>query len=152
MVFTDEQMQKAIDSISSQSAIPEFSKTVSTQTIRENDYILVPSRYIDFQERDFEHREYGEIIDDLNRVITEKNGIKLTINQSLAKTIGIYDTFLMFKQSEETNGAINDALSFTGKKIERENFISVSKKAGELKFENGSKDSISTILVSIMQM
>lgn len=151
-VFSDEQMRKAIDSISNQSAIPGFSKTVSIQTIEENDYNLIPSRYIDFQEEGFKHREYEDIIDDLNRVIKEKNGLKLTINESLAKSIGLYDIFLMFKQSEETNSSINEILSFTGKKIEKEKFISMSKNAGELKFENGSKDSISTILMSILQM
>lgn len=151
-VFSDEQMRKAIDSICNQSAIPGFSKTVSIQTIKENDYNLIPSRYIYFQEEGFEHREYADIIDDLNRVIKEKNGLKLTINESLAKSIGLYDIFLMFKQSEETNSSINEMLSFTGKKIEKEKFISISKNAGELKFENGSKDSISTILMSILQM
>ena len=151
-VFSDEQMRKAIDSISNQSAIPGFSKTVSIQTIEENDYNLIPSRYIDFQEEGFKHREYEDIIDDLNRVIKEKNGLKLTMNESLAKSIGLYDIFLMFKQSEETNSAMNDMLSFTGKKIEKEKFISMSKNAGELKFENGSNDSISTILMSILQM
>lgn len=151
-VFTDEQMKKAIDSIFNQSSIPEFSKSVSIQTIAENDYNLIPSRYIDFQEKGFEHREYADIIDDLNRVIEEKNGLKLTMNESIAKSIGLYDIFLMFKQSEETNSAMNDMLSFTGKKIVKENFISMSKKAGELKFENGRKDNVSTILMSILQM
>ena len=151
-VFNDEQMNMAIDSISNQSAIPEFSKSVSVQTIEENDYNLTPSRYIDFQDKAFKHREYEEIIDDLNRVIEEKNGLKLTMNESLAKSIGLYDIFLMFKQSEETNSSMNEILSFTGKKIEKENFISVSKKAGEFKFENGSKDKVSTILMSILQM
>ena len=47
---------------------------------------------------------------------------------------------------------MNEMLSFTGKAIEKENFIRLSKNAGEIKFENGSKDSISTILMSIMQM
>ena len=151
-VFSDEQMRKAIDSILNQSAIPEFSKTVAIQTIKENDYNLIPSRYIDFQEKEFEHRKYEDIIYDLNRVIEEKNGLKLTMNESLAKSIGLYDIFLVFNQSEETNRAMNDMLSFTGKKIEKENFISMSKKAGELKFENGSKDNVSTILMSILQM
>ena len=43
-------------------------------------------------------------------------------------------------------------LKIIDQKIEKENFIFMSKKAGEIKFENGSKDSISTILMSIMQM
>lgn len=151
-VFSDEQMESAIDSIINQKSIPEFSKSVSVQTISENDYCLVPSRYIEFQEKDFIHREYGEIIDDLNRVINEKNGLKLTMNETLAKSIGLYDIFQMFKQSEETADSMNQMLAFTGKKIEKENFISMTKKAGELKFENGSKNSISTILLSILQM
>lgn len=151
-VFSDEQMESAIDSIINQKSIPEFSKSVSAQTISENDYCLVPSRYIEFQEKDFVHREYGEIIDDLNRVINEKNGLKLTMNETLAKSSGLYDIFQMFKQSEETADSMNQMLAFTGKKIEKENFISMTKKAGELKFENGSKNSISTILLSILQM
>lgn len=151
-VFSDEQMESAIDSIINQKSIPEFSKSVSVQTISENDYCLAPSRYIEFQEKDFVHRDYGEIIDDLNRVINEKNGLKLTMNETLAKSIGLYDIFQIFKQSEETADAMNHMLAFTGKKIEKENFISMTKKAGELKFENGSKNSISTILLSILQM
>lgn len=151
-VFSDEQMESAIDSIINQKSIPEFSKSVSVQTISENDYCLVPSRYIEFQENDFTHRDYGEIIDDLNRVINEKNGLKLTMNETLAKSIGLYDIFQMFKQSEETADSMNQMLAFTGKKIEKENFISMTKKAGELKFENGSKNNISTILLSILQM
>ena len=151
-VFNAEQMQKAIESIQKQLAVPNFSKSVSIQSIAENDYNLIPSRYIDLQEKSFEHRDYAEIIDDLNRVIEEKNGLKLTMNESLAKAIGLYDIFLIFKQSEEINGSMNEMLSFTGKKIEKENFISMSKKAGELKFENKSKDKVSTILMSILQM
>ena len=151
-VFSEEQMRKAIDSISKQLGIAEFSKSVSIQTVAENEYILIPSRYIEFQERSFKHREYTDIIDDLNRVIKEKNGLKITMNESLAKSIGLYDIFLMFKQSEKANDGMNEMLSFTGKRIEKENFISMSKKAGELKFENGSKDTVSTILISILQM
>lgn len=113
---------------------------------------IIPSRYIEFQELDFKHREYTEIIDDLNRIISEKNGLKLTMNETLAKAIGLYDIYLLFKQSEETTEYMNKNLSFTGKKIIKENFIAMTKKAGELKFENGSKDKVSTILMSILQM
>ncbi len=151
-VFSEVQMESAIDAIVNQKSVPEFSKSASLQMVTENDYCLVPSRYIEFQEKEFVHREYGEIIDDLNRVINEKNGLKLTMNETLAKSVGLYEIFQMFKQSEETADSMNQMLTFTGKRIEKENFISMSKKAGELKFENGSKNSISTILLSILQM
>ena len=151
-VFTDEQMENAIDSIVNQKNVAEFSKSVPFQTVAENKYTLLPTRYLEFKEEDFTHRDYGEIIDDLNRVINEKNGLKLTMNETLAKSIGLYDIFQMFKQSEETADSMNQMLAFTGKKIEKENFISMTKKAGEMKFENGSKNNISTILLSILQM
>lgn len=122
------------------------------QTVVENRYTLLPTQYLEFKEEDLTYRDYGEIIDDLNRVINEKNGLKLTMNETLAKSIGLYDIFQMFKRSEETADSMNQMLTFTGKKIEKENFISMTKKAGELKFENGSKNNISTILLSILQM
>ena len=114
--------------------------------------MLTPSRYIESQETNLKHREYADIVSDLNRIIEEKNGLKLTMNESLAKSIGLYDVFVMFKSSQETNESINEMLKIIDQKIEKENFIFMSKKAGEIKFENGSKDSISTILMSIMQM
>lgn len=151
-VFSEEQMQKAIKSIYDQTQIPGFSKTVSVQTIEENDFILTPGRYIELEQKEFEHRKYSDIIADINRVIDEKNGVKLTMNETLAKTLGLSDIFMMFKQSEELNASMNEAIAFTGEKIKKENFISMSKKAGEFKFENGWKDDVSTILISILQM
>lgn len=152
-VFTEKQMQKAISAIENSENEKEFSVCASVEQIREHNYNLLPSAYFEIDLNDTPpYREYADIIDDLNRVIKEKNGLKLTMNESLAKSIGLYDIFLMFKQSEEINSTMNDMLSFTGKKIEKEKFISMSKNAGELKFENGSKDSISTILMSILQM
>ena len=151
-VFTDEQMKNAIESIINHTEIAGFSKTVSIKTIEENDYMLTPSRYIESQETNLKHREYADIVSDLNRIIEEKNGLKLTMNESLAKSIGLYDVFVMFKSSQETNESINEMLKIIDQKIEKENFIFMSKKAGELKFENGSKNSVSTILMSILQM
>lgn len=151
-IFTDEQIQKAIDSILNQLEITEFSKPVSIKTIEENEYILTPSRYIEAEQLELKHREYADIVYDLNRVIEEKNKLRLTVNESLAKSIGLYDVFIMFKNSQEINENMNKMLKIIGKEIEKENFVYMSKKAGELKFENGSKDSISTILISILQM
>ena len=150
--FSDENMQKAINSIKNQLTIPEYSKTVSVRNVIENNYILNTDVYIDFRVEDVEHRKYEDIIGDLNRVISEKNGLKLTINESLAKAIGVYDVFLLFKQSEETSGAINSVLANIGESVEKENFIAISKKAGELRFENGRRDKVSTILLSIMSL
>lgn len=152
-IFSEDDIKKAMDAIRNKESIKYFSVVVTPKEVQEHKYLLSPGMYFEVSIDDCEpHREYSDIIDDLNRVIKEKNGLKLTMNESIAKSIGVYDLFLMFQQSEETNKAMNEMLSFTGKTIEKENFIRLSKNAGEIKFENGSKDSISTILMSIMQM
>lgn len=152
-IFSEDQMKKAISAIENGENEKDFSVCASVERIREKNYNLLPSAYFEIDFNDMHpHREYADIINDLNRIITEKNGVKLTMNEALAKAMGLYDIFLLFKESEEMNASMNKMLEFTGKKIENEKYISMSKKAGELKFENGSKDHISTILISILQM
>lgn len=147
-VFTDEQMQKAIDSIVNQSAVPEFAMSVSIQTIVENDCNLVPSRYIDFQERGFEHREYAAIVADINRITAEKNACKLTINESLAKSLG-FDVEL-YKKDQEDSG-LNDLIKQLGAEpLTKQSYFTVSKNKNEIKFENNSKDMLSSVLVMVL--
>lgn len=152
-VFSQEHMKRAINAISEHTCEKDFSICVSLEKVKNMDYKLLPSAYFEVDINDIQkHREYTDIIDDLNRVIEEENGIKLTVNESLAKSLGLYDTFLMFKQSREINDNMNKMLQFTGRKIVEEKFIALSKNAGELKFENLSKNKVSTILLSILQM
>lgn len=151
-VFSDEQMERAIKAIEEHTTEKEFSVSISPEDIKEKGYNLLPSKYFEINFEPHPHREYKEIIAELNHVIEEKNGLKLTMNESLAKAIGLYEIFQTFKVSEENNKAMNETLGFTGEKIISENFIAISKKGGELKFENGRKDSVSTILMSILQM
>lgn len=147
-IFTDEQMQKCIDSIVNQSSIPQFSKSVSIQTIADNDYNLIPSRYIDFQERGFEHREYSDIVSDINRITAEKNACKLTINESLAKALG-FDAEL-YKKDQEDSG-LNDLLKQLGAEpLIKQNYFTASKNKNEIKFENNSKDILSSVLIMIL--
>lgn len=148
-VFTDEQMQKAVDSIINQSAIPEFSKSVSVQTVAENDYMLIPSRYIEFEEREFKHREYSDIVADINRIVEEKNACKLTINESLAKTLG-FDISL-YKQDQQQDSGLNEFLKQLGAEpLINQNYFTASKKKNEIKFENNSKDILSSVLIMIL--
>lgn len=147
-VFTDEQMQKAIDSISNQSSIPKFAKSVSIQTIAENDFILVPNRYIEFQEQEYKHREYAEIVADINRITAEKNACKLTINESLAKTLGF--NVALYKADQEESG-LNDLLKQIGAEpLTKQNYFTASKNKNEIKFENNSKDILSSVLMMIL--
>ena len=147
-VFSDEQMQKAIDSIIKQATIPEFSKSVSTQVVAENDYILTPSRYIELRGMESKHREYADIVLDINRITKEKNACKLTINESLAKTLG-FDINL-YKQDQQ-DSKLNNLLKQLGSEpLIRQNYFVASKNKNEIKFENNSKDILSSVLVMIL--
>ena len=147
-VIDDASMEKAIDSILEQKNIPEFSKSVTVDEIRNADHILTPSRYIEFQERNNKHRAYEAIANDYNKIILEKNALKLTVNESLAKALGLYETFLMMKQES----GITDTFKLVGCKAEKEAFITMSKNAAEFKIENKCKDKVPEILLMFLSM
>lgn len=147
--FSDEQMEKAIESIKNKAEIPGFSKTASIKTVQENDYMLMPSRYIELQTQQCEHRDFSEIVDDINRIIAEKNTCKLTVNVTIAKMLG-FDTELYTTDSENQQG-LNDLLkNIAGKGLIKNNYIVFSKNKNEIKFENNSKEKLSSILRMIL--
>lgn len=148
MVFSDEQMQKAIDCIADQSDTPEFSKTVTQHTVSKNDYLLTPRRYIDSEEQEMKHREFADIVADINRIVSEKNACKLTINESLAKVIGFDAT--LYAENQEESGLNELLVQLGAEQLIKQNYFTTSKKKNEIKFENNSKDLLSSILIMIL--
>lgn len=152
-VFSDEDMEKAIIAIKDRQDIKEFSKTVTYQTVAQNDYMLTPARYLAFAEREIAHRPYVDIVADLNRTIADKNLLKLTVNETIAKSLGLYEFGMIQKQARENAKAMNDGVGkLMGCEILVDDYISLTKNKGEIKFENNSKDELSTIFLSILQM
>lgn len=147
-ILTDDGMAKAIKAIEEHENIPEFCKAASIEEIRDAGYILVPSRYIEFQARDERHRDYADIVADYNRIIAAKNELKLTVNESLAKSLGLYEIFVMMKNQPD----MSVSFSIVGQKAEKENFIQLSKNAAEFKIENKSKEKFPEILSLFLQM
>lgn len=147
-ILTDDGMAKAIKAIEEHENIPEFCKAASIEEIRDQKYRLVPSGYIEFQERDERHRDYADIAADYNRIIAAKNELKLTVNESLAKSLGLYEIYVMMKNQPD----ISASFSIVGQKAEKENFIQLSKNAAEFKIENKSKEKFPEILSLFLQM
>lgn len=147
-IFSYENMQKALDAISERKSEPEFCKTVTIEDIKENDYSLIPSRYIELQQLEQRHREYKDIVSDINRITREKNACKLTINETLAKSLG-FDLGL-YKTDQKDNG-LNALLKKIGAEpLEKQDYFSATKNKNEIKFENRSKDTLSSVLVMIL--
>lgn len=147
--FSEEQMEDALLCISEKKNIAEYCKAVTIEDIKNNDYKLTPAHYIEFVEKENSHREYTEIVADLNRIIREKNTCKLTINETLAKALGFNLELYKTTHDKEFDDLIK---KIAGQKIERDNYFSVTKNKNEVKFENNSKDSVSSIFMLIFNM
>lgn len=149
-IFDDDIIKRIADAIKNKTNEEKFCKKVGIEEIRQNNYSLVPSKYIEtnFFEETI-HRSYEDIVKDLNRVTQEKNSCKLTIDETLAKRLG-FDIEL-YKQKKDDAG-LNELLQSLGaEKIVKDDYISFTKNKSELKFENKHKDCVSSILIMIMQ-
>jgi hypothetical protein len=151
-VFRKADIDKAISAISSRSDIPAFSRRVSPSVVAENGYTLTPARYREFEGEAVKRREYADIIADINRIVDEKNAVKLTINETLARQLGLSDVVEIKKASAANGTLLNNSLSFTGCKIESDNYISTTKNKNEFSFSNTSKEIVSSVLMMILQM
>lgn len=153
-VFSDEQIEELNKFVRDKIEKKDLSKIVGIEDIKLNNYNLNPRIYFELNFDNIENtRNYEDIINDLNRIIKQKNCLKLTINEKIAKSIGIYEVAKNMKKSEELNNEINESLKEIKDvelKIEKENFISLSKNKNEIKFENNSKEFLSEILMLIL--
>ena len=149
-VISEDTMQKVVHAIQERACIDGFCKAVPIKAIADNQYSLLPSAYIDQPQIEGQHRNYADIVKDLNYIIKNKNACKLTMNESLAKGIG-FDIELFTKGQAESK-ELNELLKKVGADaIEREDFFTVSKNKNEIKFENNSKEILSSILQIILQ-
>lgn len=149
-VIPDDVMDDVLSAIDKRKDIPNFCKPVSIGKIKEDGYTLLASHYFDLQDLDMpKHRDYSDIVNDINRIIREKNACKLTINETIAKGIGF--DFELYKESQKEDFGLNDLLEKIGaNRLERQNYFMTSKKKNEIKFENGSKEMLSSILIMIL--
>ena len=127
----------------------DISRRHTKEEIVNNDYALSPSRYdpIGFSsptdDRPIEH-----ILTDLNRVISHKNNVKLTINETIARDSGMLEVHRLMKESNEKTQQLNNFLEIMNfQKIQDYKYLQLTKTKGEIKLEQ-DKSGFS----SIMQM
>lgn len=148
-VILEETMDEVLAAIEERKTISDFCKSVSIEEMKEGGYSLLASRYFDIEQVEEKHRSYADIVNDINRITREKNACKLTINETLAREVG-FDIDL-FKLEQQDTG-LNDLLVQLGAdKLERQDYFTASKKKNEIKFENNSKEQLSSVLIMILQ-
>lgn len=137
-VLSDENIKKIINVIDNREIIAEFSAIKTNNEIAENEYILTPSRYIDFLNKENEHRDFREIVDNVNYISRMRNACKLLISETLAKKLGL-DVDL-YKKSKENSKQVYEQMKSLEIDIEIEDYVQFTKNKNEFVFKCNDKE------------
>lgn len=150
-VFSKEQQEQILKAVRELKSESMFCNAVSLSTVKENDYILTPSRYIDFIEQQETHRPYSDIVKDLNRITAEKNQCKLIINETIAKQLGIYCVYEGEQRGALPKETVALVEQVSGERLLADDCIKCTKNKNELTFQNNGKSDLSFILRMILR-
>ena len=148
-ILTDEHIEKILNIINGRENIAEFSEIVSNQKVAENEYLLIPSRYIDFEEKEQKHRNFQDIADDYNKIVAAENSCKLVINETIAKTIGL--DIEGYKKAVESSKQVAKIQKAIGIELICDDYIQFTKNKNEIVFKNNSKDDVSLLLLEFIK-
>lgn len=147
-VFSDEQINKAVQAVNERTAESGFSASIQYNDIKSQDYVITPSRYIRQEQIVSTHRPFNDIARDYDRIITKKNQIKLTINETAAKRLNI--PIEMYKQKSETELKVAESFRVVGCEVQTENYMHFTKSA-IIKIEVKTKDGIPMIIQDFLR-
>ena len=153
-VYSDDDLTKIATMVDEPKNLSRLSQVVDVAQFAEQDYIFSPSRYMPVEEEKIEHRFFKDIVDDIRKIQREKNAVKITMNETLARKMGYDELLELLKKSAETTKNINEgAIRLLGlEPLEGESYFTTSKRAGEIKIENTSKESMSSLFRFFLPM
>ena len=141
-ILSREHIEKIIDAINLKSKELDFCISIPVLQIKENDYDLMPSKYIQLVQRKELHRPFKEIVADINRCRKDKNIIKLTINETLARNLGLMDVADAVDSGNKLTDEMNGQTIYKnlGIEFEREKYLTLTKNKNEVKIEQMAKE------------
>ena len=146
-VLTDETINKFLKYMGE---IPEFSAKKHVDSIEASQWEWIPSRYISFGCSETSHRNYKNIMDDINRIARERSSVKVTINETLAKRLGLYEVAENEKKADTTG--LNQTFNLLGGEYTSKPYITLSKNKNEIKFESNDKEILSSLFSILLPM
>lgn len=149
-ILSDEAIDKIKALLDKPKDEPGFSKTVPIETIKEQDYILTPNRYIEMKQEDIQHSSLEKISDNLNRVSAEKGAIKLTINRKMANDLGLLPLIELIQQSTETSKELNEAFKDEGVSLNADSIVTLTN-SKTFKIEVKKWDKLPDLIVMFAQ-
>lgn len=149
-VYSDENIKKILNAIEDQQEIKEFSVVKTNEEIANKKYRLSPSIYFDVSIDDFTdaHRDFKEIADNLNYIQKMKNACKLTINETLAKSLG-FDVEL-YKDAKQQSKEMKEQLKSVDVDLMIEDYIQFTKNKNEFAFKCNDKEILSDIFMQFL--
>lgn len=125
--------------------IESFSITASKEAIAESGYILEPHRYIRFKEPEpHPHRELKDIVENINYITRMQNSCKLTINETIAKALGL--DVEQFKESKQHSAETAKQMKALGLDFVSEDYVTFTNAKNEFTFKCNDKDIFPDIL------
>ena len=138
--------------VDTQEKLPAWAALVRKEELAGAEWELTPKRWINVESQPELAREFGAIVDDLNRVNEYRNTLRLFINENLAKRLGMYENAECMKQANQENEGLNQWLKkICGKELIRQDWIMLTKDKNVFKFENRHPTELSEILLLILQ-
>lgn len=148
-VLNDENIKKILDVIKNRQNISGFSTIKTNEQISENEYMLTPSRYIEFEESEHKHRDFQEIADNYNEVVNTANCCKLIINESIARKIGL--DVDGYEKAVKSSKHLTETQKQIGITLVSDDYIQFTKNKNEIIFKNNSKDGLSELLIDFIK-
>lgn len=152
--FSDEQIAAICELVTKEQ--DPFSKMISLEELEQNDYILTVGKYLPIYIEGTIHRDFNAIISDINRIIRERNVIKVTVNKVWAQRLGLAE---VIKDCEASNKVVKDIneifASFKNYEVKEkiiENKYIQSSNSKVFVIENTDKEILSSIMPFFMNM
>lgn len=141
-ILSDDAITRIVKAVTGEQIDKKICGRPTLADVETNNWSLTPKRYIDL-ETVSKHRDIDDIVSDYNRNANLKNACKLTINESLAKQLGI----LELKDMQELGlKPVNDLLARYGADpLIEADYIRFTKNKNEIIFSNNNKEMISPI-------
>lgn len=153
-VFSDEQIMAICELIEKEQG--EYSKRISLDELKQNKYALTIGKYLPIEFEGTLHRDFNAIISDINRIIRERNIIKVTVNKVWADRLGLTQVIKDCEVSNQVVKSLNESLAifknyeFKEKIIENRYIQSSNSKV--FCIENTDKEILSSIMPFFMNM
>ena len=140
-VIPDEIMNHCMELLDSGNDETDLCVWITPEQAESNDYNLIPKRYFEIHVN-IQHRKFEDIATDYNRIIRQKNEIKIRMNRTAAKRLG-YDCM-----NVETSD-LSESFGIVGQKAEKENNISFTNSDG-IQITISTKDGIHPLVIDFL--